>query len=757
MQEISKYIWDAKYRFKKPDGSSTEKNINDTHARVCDGTYINDTKLNRDLAEHAMQELLWNPAGRNHAGAGTGRRVTLINCFASPIIQDSMETNSAEHGMGILDALKVAALTQQMGGGIGMDFSPLRPNGAIVKGVGSISSGPMHFMDMWDAMCKTIMSSGSRRGAMMGVMSIIHPDICEFIKAKREKGRLTNFNISILITDKFMDAVKNDIIWELYFHVPRADDNHISTFEDDNGITQYVYQEIKAVELWDEIIRSTYEYAEPGVIFIDKVNEWNNLYYCEDLQCTNPCGEQPLPPDGDCNLGSVNLAKMVDNPFSAKREFNFVKLEHTIKIGVRFLDNIIDVSIFPTMDQQYEAQEKRRIGLGITGLGNMLQQMELKYGSVESLNLVRKVMVVFRDTAYKTSALLAKERGSFPCYDKEKYIDAMFIQTLPTSIRSLIQENGIRNSVLLTIAPTGTTSIYYDNVSSGIEPSFAWTYNRNVLNPDGSYKEFTGIEDYGYALYKKLHPEVQNSENLPNYMVTALELNVEEHLSMQAVCQEYIDASISKTINCPKDMSFDEFKKVYYIAYDRDCKGCTTYRPSATRGAVLSLESDDGPTGVPIRPALLHGTTYKAKWPTIKQALYVTINDYVDEEGTTRPFEVFINSKSVKHQEWVTALTRCMSAVFRKGGDISFLIEELEQVHSSTDGHWYNKVFTPSIPAMIGGIIKEHLYNINYLERPKNDKTNLPLGEICPQCNMPHLIKIEGCDQCHNCGYSNCG
>ena len=754
MQEISEWIWNGKYRFVLTDGSSQEKNINDTHARVCKGTYINDAIGHRDLAENAMKALLWNPAGRNHAGAGTGRRVTLINCFVSPIIQDSMETDHSMPGMGILDALKVAALTQQMGGGIGMDFSTLRPDGAVVKGVGSVSSGPIHFMDMWNAMCKTIMSSGSRRGAMMGTMSITHPDVIAFIKAKRTKDRLTMFNVSVLVTDAFMDAVKNDENWDLYFHVPRADDNHVSTYDNRDGVTQYIYQTISAIELWDEIIRSTYEYAEPGVIFIDRVNHWNNLYYCEDLQCTNPCGEQPLPPDGDCNLGAVNLAKMVKSPFTDEAFFDLDLLEHTVKIGVRFLDNIIDVSNFPTMDQQYEAQEKRRIGLGITGLGNMLQQLKLRYGSVESLNLVRRVMTVFRDTAYKTSALLAEERGAFPCYDAEKYLAAPFINGLPDDVKELIRKHGIRHSVLLTIAPTGTTSIYYDNISSGLEPSYAWTYNRNVLNPDGSFKEFKGVEDYGYRLYKKLYPEA-HLQSLPDYMVTALELNVEEHLSVQAVCQEYIDASISKTINCPKDMTFDEFKKVYYLAYDRGCKSCTTYRPSTTRGAVLSVEGDTL-TGVPTRPAALHGTTYKAKWPTIKQALYVTINDYTDEEGVTRPFEVFINSKSVKHQEWVTALTRCMSAVFRKGGDISFLIEELEQVHSSTDGQWYNKVFTPSIPAMIGGIIKEHLYNIGYLEKPNEDKTNLPMGEICPQCNMPHLIKLEGCDQCHNCGYSNC-
>jgi len=770
MQEISDFIWDAKYRHKEPDGTSKENDLNDTHKRVCEGVYdlesqypTDDYGQHQELAEDRMVELLWCPAGRNHAGAGTGKRVTLFNCFVSPTIQDSMETDPDLEGMGILDALKIAALTQQMGGGIGMNFSTIRPFGALVKRIGSIASGPLDFMDMWNAMCNSILSSGSRRGAMMATMHCTHPDVLAFIKAKRQKGRFTMFNVSVLITDEFMDAVKNDKEWDLYFHEPRADGKHVETWEysNENKPTQYVYKRVRAIEMWDEIIRSTYEYAEPGVIFIDKVNEGNNLYYCEDIQCTNPCGEQPLPQNGVCNLGAVNLAKMVHNPFGEVPMFMFDVLEDVVQVGQRFLDNIIDVTEYPTKLQEIEAQNKRRTGLGITGLGNMLQQMKLRYGSVESLNLVRKVMTLIRDTAYETSIDLAKERGSFPALNKSKYLKSKFISGLPASITNKIKKHGIRNSVLLTIAPTGTTSIYYDNISSGIEPSFDWTYNRNVLNQDGSFREFRGVEDYGYRLYKELNPEVTSPKDLPDYFVTALELNVEEHLSMQAVCQEYIDSSISKTINCPKDMTFDEFKKVYYLAYDRGCKGCTTYRPSDIRGAVLTVEGESTvtrSTNVPVRPEALPGMTYKVKWPSMNQAIYITMNDYVDSEGVKRPFEIFINSKSVKHQEWVTALTRTMSAVFRKGGDIAFLVEELEQVHSSTDSQWYNKKHTPSVVAMIGGVVKEHLYSIGYLEKDKGDepKPNLTLGELCPQCGLPHYINTEGCSTCFNCGFSNC-
>lgn len=582
---ITHLIWNEKYRHKSPDGFSLEHTKDDTHQRVVGGVYAQDPKqyIEGPRALKAMQAGLWCPGGRVHAGAGTNKRVTLMNCFVSGVIQDSLASESP--GVGIMDSLRDAAITQQMGGGIGMDFSTLRPKGAVVKRTGSISEGPLVFMDMWDAMCSTIQSSGSRRGAMMGVLSVSHPDILNFIKAKREKGRLTNFNISVLVTDSFMKAVKNDDIWWLGHKSPPA--SYTGTEQD-----WYLYETVRAKDLWGEILHNTYEHAEPGIIFIDRINYENNLYYCEDINATNPCGEQPLPPYGTCNLGAVNLAKMVENPFTDNAYIDFNVLKDTVDIGMRFLDNVLDITIYPLEKQAEEARAKRRTGLGITGLANMLQQLKIRYGSNESMVIVREVMREIRDQAYRSSVNLSKERGPFGQFKKQMFLSNPFIQRLPQDIQQGIREYGIRNGVLLTIAPTGTTSIYYGNVSSGIEPTFSFTHYRKVRRQDGGFDEFE-VEDYGYKTYREmvLGGGKPNGEGLPDYMVTALELSVDEHLKIQAVCQEYVDSSISKTINCPADMSFEDFGEVYTKAYEMGLKGCTTYRPSDVRGSVLSLES----------------------------------------------------------------------------------------------------------------------------------------------------------------------
>lgn len=1066
--EISNWVWDEKYRYYTNDGVSKEYSISDTHKRVVSGVYAKDkSKKHADTALELMNKYIWAPAGRIHAGAGTEKRVTLVNCYVSPTIQDSLDTIPELSGVGIMDGVKISALTQQMGGGIGMGFSPIRPDGALVKRTHSVSSGVLPFMEIWDATCATIKSAGHRRGALMGTLLISHPDAPKYIKYKQTQGRLTNFNISLLITDKFMQAVKNDDYFDLHFHVPRADSNHVGEFVDTDGVTQYIYDRVKAREMWNDLIKSTFDYSEPGIIFIDRINKNNNLWYCEHIEATNPCftgdtkvwtahgpksfkwlvdngverikvltqlsdgtlayrtmvnprvtgrnkrlveitlrasnrrktitkfrctlnheiflnneescradeleigdsiasvyrnkansknmsylrneieqvlehhvaaevyngrrpnypeehahhkdgnrknnkpsnieikngsehnsdhmkgennpmvkfpeknpflymdfsgknnaryrhdikteeivslrnkgwtirdiankfdcssylinhrlgrikgrvvnnhtvvdikfvteredvycgtvpstgrffihtgkgknegilvhncGEQPLPPNGACNLGGINLAELVNNPFTDKAKFNFELYTRAIHSGVRFLDNVLDVTLFPTKEQEIEAHNKRRIGLGVTALGNMLQFMKLVYGSEESLDLIKHVMVVHRNEAYRASIELAKERGPFPLFDRDKFLKGEFIKTLPEDIKEGIYENGIRNGVLLTIAPMGTVSMYYKNTSSGCEPTIARTYKRKTREADGSYREFKEISDYGYYKYKEITGH-RDGDPLPDYMCSALVaplVTVEQHIMVQATLQKYIDSSISKTVNCPSDMKFEDFKNVYELAYDLGCKGCTTYKPSDVRGSVISVEEkkpekhEINQLFVEPRPEELQGFTYKVKYPGVEYAFYITINNY-ELNGKLHPFEIFVNTKSVTHHEWIVALTRMISAIFRRGGDVTFIVEELQQVFSPQGGAFVKKKYIPSLAAMIGTVIEEHFIKIGLINDstnivPVNTKvvteiTNQPTisGAVCPQCQAPTLIKSEGCEKCASCDYSKCG
>lgn len=757
-QQLTQDIWRDKYRWAhNPD---IEAHPYDSFERVVNGVYSKDVRGAGEALE-AMRQGLWVPAGRIHAGAGTSKIVTLMNCFVSRTIPDSMD--------GIGDSIKDAMLTMQQGGGIGMNFSTLRPSGAWLNRTGAVASGPLPFMDMWNSMCSTIMSAGSRRGAMMGVMHCEHPDLPAFIEAKKEKGRLTNFNVSVLVSDGFMEAVAADEDWYLGFHVPRADGNHVMEIEREDvpGGVWYIYSKHKARDLWNQIIESTYEYSEPGVIFIDRINDVNNLKYAEEIACTNPCGEQALPPNGACNLGAVNLARMVRDPFGKNPTFDYDMLRDTVHIGVRFLDNVIDVTHYPLESQKQEEVHKRRIGLGITGLADALAMMKIRYGSERGLQLTNSIMETLKIEAYRASCELAKERGAFPLYDFKQWgKHSTVVQSLPADLQEDIRENGIRNGVLLTIAPTGTTSIYYGNVSSGLEPTFLHEVHRKVLQPDGSHKKYVA-KGYGALVWEYLHPE----EPLPGYMVTTFDLQVRDHIRMQAVCQKHIDASISKTINCPKEMSLEEFKLVYWDAYELGCKGCTTYRPSDVRGSVLSASEEDTSsesqalsTVLPQRPDVLTGRTYKVKWPNADGAYYITINDNPDG----RPFEIFISSTSAKYADWSTALSLMISAIMRKGDDISFIPEELSKVISVTDYAWISGKFYGSLVALIGDIIKRHIDDVDISEVDEvpsdakyvstvSDGKQMPLGEICPKCHKPTVFQIEGCSRCMDCDYSRCG
>ncbi|HYN38828.1 MAG TPA: LAGLIDADG family homing endonuclease [Rhodospirillales bacterium] len=1152
---VSQQIWDMKYRLKTHDGEALDKTIADSWRRVA-----------RDLARPEADPAAWEepffralenfhflPAGRILSGAGSGRRVTMFNCFVMGAIPDDLT--------GIFEHLKQAALTMQQGGGIGYDFSTLRPKGAPVKGVGADASGPLSFMDVWDAMCRTIMSAGARRGAMMAVMRCDHPDIEAFIEAKQQPGRLRMFNLSVLITDAFMQAVKEDAPWQLCF----------------DGVA---WKSLKARELWDKIMRATYAYAEPGVVFIDRINQRNNLYYCETINATNPCvtattwvhtaegprqvaelvgrsftalvdgvsyrseppgffatgtrpvlhletiegfrlrltadhlvrrvtrrsrfcidsawapaaalrpgdeilihdhqqstdwpgegtdaegyllgllvgdgtlkqdkavlsvwpgevaangdagrpgiravmshaltaarslphradfagwiavpgrgeyrlalgavrrlahdlglrpgsktvtpaierqsalftrgflrglfdadgsmqgtqlkgisvrlaqsdtavleavqrmllrigivariyrhrrlagtqklpdgrgglktypvraqhelviagenvlgfaqrvgftdsdraarltaslagyrravnrerfvvtveaiepdgveevfdcripginafdanglyvhncGEQPLPPYGTCLLGSLNLASLVDAPFEPEARIDEVRLAELTTTAVRMLDNVIDVSRYPLPEQEAEAQTKRRIGLGVTGLADALILCGARYGGARAVTLTEGWLSTIRRAAYLASADLAREKGAFPLFDAEKYLAGETVAALDADVRDTIARHGIRNALLTSVAPTGTISLLADNVSSGLEPVFSFSYVRHMLMPDGSRRE-EEVSDHAYRLFRRMKGE---DAPLPDYFVDAQGLSPRDHLVMQAAVQQFIDSSISKTINCPEDIAFEAFKDVYMQAYELGCKGCTTYRPNEITGAVLEVKDtpaagkdrqpelplplplsggkprDEGDSGAIVqmfrpldRPEALPGKTYKVRWPESDHAIYITLNDIV-QDGRRRPFEVFINSKNMEHYAWTVALTRMISAVFRRGGDVSFVVEELKAVFDPRGGQWMRGRYVPSLLAAIGEVIETHMIDIGFLPLPGGERSEArkpavieaaagepvrrptglaadPRFRQCPKCGSPSLIRQEDCDTCTGCGYSKC-
>ena len=753
---ISEQIWDMKYRFKEADGTPIDRTVEDTWRRIARSLAMveDDAEAWEARFYDALSDFRFLPAGRITAGAGTARQVTLFNCFVMGTIPDTMS--------GIFDMLKEAALTMQQGGGIGYDFSTIRPKGAAVHGVAADASGPLSFMDVWDAMCRTIMSAGSRRGAMMATIRCDHPDVEAFISAKSDPARLRMFNMSVLVTDPFMQAVKADASWDLVFGGK-------------------VYKTVEARDLWDAIMRSTYDFAEPGVIFIDRINQMNNLAYCETIAATNPCGEQPLPPYGACLLGSINLARLVNDPFETAAALDEDALSDLVATAVRMMDNVVDVSQFPLPEQAAEAQAKRRIGLGVTGLADALLMTGLRYGSEEAAAQTERWLKAIARAAYLASVDLAKEKGAFPLFDAERFLASGSMRAMDDDVRAAISEHGIRNALLTSIAPTGTISLYAGNVSSGIEPVFAYAYTRKVLQKDGSRTE-EEVVDYAVQLWRDLKGDAP----LPDHFVNAQTLAPLDHVRMQAAAQKWIDSSISKTINCPADIDFDDFKQVYMAAWDQGCKGCTTYRPNDVTGSVLSVSDEKPASEAPAqmrteagegaevvymsepldRPQELEGATYKLKWPDSEHAIYITINDLI-VAGHRRPFEVFINSKNMEHFAWTVALTRMISAVFRRGGDVSFVVEELKAVFDPRGGAWMQGKYVPSILAAIGGVIERHMIATGFLAGEGLGLKTDPQAEVlavgdrprkaCSSCGSYDLRMVEGCMTCASCGFSKCG
>lgn len=1073
--DIGMEIWDRKYRYHGSKSIPEDKTVDDTWHRVARTAAANEK--NSKYWETAFLEILSDykflPGGRILANAGTDRReVTMFNCYVMNTIEDSIE--------GIFNTVKDSALTQKQGGGVGFDFSTLRPAGSPIKGCEAKSSGPISFMQVMDSTCRTIMSAGQRRGAQMAVMRCDHPDIQEFITAKRHNANLQMFNLSVAITEKFIDAVKNNEQWELVF----------------NGLT---YKTVRAVELWELIMKSTYDFAEPGFILIDKINEMNNLYYCEEIRATNPCipadtwvqtdqgarqvyeligkpfnaringvdfpsgyngffktatkeivkintmegyslrltsehqlqriirltrniiktewceagklncgdrlllnnhyknfnwkgkyswdegyligllvgdgtlktdsaikelalelkmlpgrknispeiekassefyrgflrglfdadgsvqetqqkgvsirlaqsnlnsleavqrmllrlsivsriyknrrnegfkflpngkkgnsqyhikaqheliisgenlrhfseiigfsntdkemklkqalvnytrklnkerftahvesvsfcgieevfdvqipeinsfdangfvahncGEQPLPPYGACLLGSLNLTKFVSNPFTNKAELDFKQIESVTKTAVRFLDNVIDISGYPLPQQKKEARNKRRMGIGIMGLADMLIFMGVRYGSPKSIEIASEIMKAITYTAYRASISLAKEKGVFPLFDAENYCKGRFITTLPGDIQKDIRKYGLRNSHLTSIAPTGTISLFAGNISSGLEPVFAFSYKRKIRNSHENDSSEVNVTDYAYHKYiEHIGKKVADSA-LPKYFVTCDMIAPQDHVEIQAALQKHVDSSISKTINIPADYPFEDFKNIYMLAYQKGLKGCTTFRPSEQLPGVLIKEDvgkDKSPNQtqnmeitmpkIAGRPKELEGTTYKIKTPLSPDAIYVTINDIIEEKNGRRPYELFINTKNLQHFSWVVAMTRLISAVFRKEPDPTFLVEELKSIYDPNGGYFSDGRYIPSLAADIGLIIEKHLRKIGIMgkkessasgqEKEKVKKTTRELSKfmICPQCKERGLYSQENCLKCINCGYSKCG
>ncbi|MFO7582904.1 adenosylcobalamin-dependent ribonucleoside-diphosphate reductase [Guyparkeria sp.] len=575
--DISRTIWDLRYR--QPGERCIENSWDRVaHALAAVEPRPGDWEVR---FREVLEGFRFLPGGRVLAGAGTDRIVTLFNCFVMGRIEDSMD--------GIFDALKEGALTMQQGGGVGYDFSTLRPSGTPARHSGTIASGPVSFMRIWDAMCATILSTGARRGAMMATLRVDHPDIETFVDAKREAGELTRFNLSVLVGDDFMEAVANDAEWPLVFPAEAMQDAEGERLERhwpgfDAPVACRVVRRLSARRLWDRIMRATYEHAEPGVLFVDRINRANNLWYRECISATNPCGEIPLPPYGACDLGSINLTRFVRDPFTPVARLDLEAVARMAAVAVRMLDDVIDVSRFPLDAQAEQARGTRRIGLGLTGLADALIMLGLHYDTDEAREQAATAMRTITHAAYRASVDLASEKGAFPFLEREEYVGGEFIRSLPADIRDGISRHGIRNSHLTAIAPTGTISLLADNVSSGLEPVFRFTFTRQVIERDGRRASHP-ISDHAWRLWQEGHA----GQHLPDAFVQADELDPEAHLAMQAALQPYVDSAISKTINVPEDMPFERFEAIYRRAHALGLKGCTTFRPNPVTGAVLEV------------------------------------------------------------------------------------------------------------------------------------------------------------------------